>query len=406
MKLVEENLNFIYENINAIFPLNLIVSNYRNSVIKRYNIIKYPESIKKEEKEIINKMTAELSRRGKEIVYHIESSKRLRYMGFGIYEGESYEGAVILGPYLKDITPSILIEESERYFYEGITIINKAQQNAIANIVVSIINTPKITHASLEKEEKNLEINRLNYTLDDYELNLDWIKERYKAERKLLHYVSQGNKEIAIELSTKDTYRMLTEINRFPENPIRNIKNLAIVFNTLLRKSIECSGVDEYFIHTTSENFALRIENGLTIRELINLMTDMVAQYCDLVNEYNTRTYSELISKAITCIKLNFKKNISLATVAKELFIHPTYLAKKFKHETGKTVSEYVNEIRIKEAQFMIMATEFKVEEIAYYVGYNDKKYFSKTFKKIIGVSPSEYRKFNKEAPSNIPLKE
>ncbi|MEG2017232.1 MAG: helix-turn-helix transcriptional regulator, partial [Clostridium sp.] len=74
-----------------------------------------------------------------------------------------------------------------------------------------------------------------------------------------------------------------------------------------------------------------------------------------------------------------------------------TYLAKKFKQETGKTVSEYVNEIRIKEAQFIIMATEFKIEDIAYYVGYNDKKYFSKIFKKISGVSPSEYRKFNKE---------
>lgn len=403
MRLNEETLRFIYENINALFPLNFIVSNNKNAIVTRFNSIEIPDSIKEEEKKIIKKITENLSKKEENIVYQIESSKRLRYMGFGVYNEQCYEGAVILGPYLKDLSPSIFIDEAERYFYEGITVITKSQKQALANITATFLNTPKIISGSLEKEDKIIGISDLNYTFINYEMNLSWIKEMYKVERKLIHYVSQGNKEVALDLM-KDTYERISEINRFPENPLRNIKNLAIVFNTILRKSIEGSGVDEYFIHTASENFAVRIENSLTIRELVTLMTNMVEEYCNLVNEYNTRVYSELIAKAITYIKLNFKRDISLNFIANELFIHPTYLAKKFKQETSKTVSEYVNEIRINEAQYLIMATEFKIEDIAYYVGYNDKKYFSKTFKKVLGVSPSEYRKYNKETSSNSSL--
>ncbi|MEG2017743.1 MAG: hypothetical protein RR128_04705, partial [Clostridium sp.] len=325
MKLEEENISFIHENVNAIFPLNLIVSNFRNSINKVFNTIELPELIKEEEKEIARRLTSILSKRDKEIVYHIESSKGLRYMGFGIYEEETYQGVLVLGPYLDDIIPSVLLEEEERFFYEGITVINKSQEKSIANIVATLINSRNVTKAVLEEDDRNLGVRRFNYTLDDYEKNLAWIKKMYKTERQLLHYVSQGNKDIALELVNTDSYERVNQINRFPEKPIRNVKNLSIVFNTLLRKSIEGEGIDEYFIHKTSENFAIKIENSLTIRELMSLMSDMVSDYCDLVKEYNTRVYSELVSNAITFIKLNFKKEISLNNIARELFIHPTY---------------------------------------------------------------------------------
>ena len=121
----------------------------------------------------------------------------------------------------------------------------------------------------------------------------------------------------------------------------------------------------------------------------------MMKEYCNLVNEYKTKGYSKLVSNAINYVKLNFKYEIGLSSIADELFVHPTYLAKKFKEETDKTISEYINEIRVKEAKMMLKTTEFKIEDIAYYVGYNDKKYFSKVFKKIYNQSPSDYRKYN-----------
>lgn len=401
MILKDENIKFIFDNINTIFPLNFIIYNNKDSSFKRLNTIEFPEEIKVEEVEISKAITEKLLKNGEKSVYILENSKKLRYMGFGIYNENVYEGTMIIGPYLKDLLPYLFIEERERVFYESFTVISKAQQKAIANTIIAIINSSELTQASIEEEERNLNGSQMNYTLDNYEMNLTWIKNMYKTERTLLHYVNQGNREMALDIMNKQAIHLINEFNRFPDNPIRNIKNITIVLNTLLRKSIESSAVDEYFIHTISENFAVRIENSLTIRELVTLMVDMVKEYCDLVNKYSTRVYSELVAEAITYIKLNFRNDISLAYIAKELFIHPTYLAKKFKTETTQTVTEFLNEVRIKEAQFLIKATGLKIEDIAYHVGYNDKKYFSKIFRKVVGVSPSEYRKFTKETPQN-----
>lgn len=396
MKLNYLNIKFIYENLNAFFPINIIINDFKSGTIKEFNNFEIPDYMKGEEREIIRRITTKLLNRDKDVVYNIESSKKLRYMGFGIYDEDGYEGAVILGPYLQDLIPSILINEEERFLFESISVINIYQQKAIASLINTIINAQEISKVSIEEDNKALKINRIEYTLDNYELNLEWIKKMYKTERNLIHYVSQGNTEMALKVIEDDDYSWLSELNRFPDNPIRNIKNLGVILNTILRKAIESSGVDEYFIHTISESYALRIENILTVRQMINLRTEMIKEYCEMVNKYNSLVYSELTSKAITYIKLNFRKDIGLSQVAKELFVHPTHLAKKFKKETGKTISEYINETRIKEAQFIIKVTEIKIEDIAYYVGYNDKKYFSKTFKKIAGVSPSEYRKYNK----------
>jgi two-component system response regulator YesN len=63
-----------------------------------------------------------------------------------------------------------------------------------------------------------------------------------------------------------------------------------------------------------------------------------------------------------------------------------------FKEETGIPVTEYINMARIKKAKELLANTSLKVYEIAYEVGFNDQHYFSSVFKKIVGLSPTEYR--------------
>ncbi len=395
MRLNEESIEFIYENLTALFSLNLIVSDCEGNPLKRLNTIELSEVIQEAEAKIFKKIAEKLLGRGREAVYYIESDKKFKYIGLGVYEDEECIGMMILGPYVNDFTLSIMIHETEKFVYEYIPILSRVQEKAVANIVLNMINSAQLHSVPVEIEEKEIEASALNYTLDDYAMNIEGIKQRYKAEKKLLYYVSQGNKSKVLDLLNRDSLQVIEKMNRFPDNPLRGVKNMMIVLNSLLRKSVEKSGVDEYFIHIISENFAIEIEGSKTSKELSTIMMDMVLEYCNLVNEHNTRVYSDLVARAITYMKLNFRKDIGLASIAKELFIHPTYLAKRFKIETNKTVSEYVNEVRIQEAKFMLKATEFRVEDIAYYVGYNDKKYFSKMFKKMIGISPSEYRQYN-----------
>ena len=64
-----------------------------------------------------------------------------------------------------------------------------------------------------------------------------------------------------------------------------------------------------------------------------------------------------------------------------------------FKKETGMNFSDYLKKIRIDNAKNMLLNTEQTVEDISYAVGYSDIKYFSRLFKKLTGVTPTEFRK-------------
>jgi two-component system response regulator YesN len=78
--------------------------------------------------------------------------------------------------------------------------------------------------------------------------------------------------------------------------------------------------------------------------------------------------------------------------VTKNVYLTPTYLSSLFRKETGKTISEYIIEVRIEKSKELLKKQRVKLFEIAREVGYSDANYFAKVFKMQIGLTPSEYR--------------
>lgn len=85
--------------------------------------------------------------------------------------------------------------------------------------------------------------------------------------------------------------------------------------------------------------------------------------------------------------------NIKLEELAKNAGFSYTYFSYLFKKETGKTLTEYIQMVRIETAKKLLMEKERNISEVAALVGYNDIKFFTKQFKKTLGISPNEYRK-------------
>jgi two-component system response regulator YesN len=92
----------------------------------------------------------------------------------------------------------------------------------------------------------------------------------------------------------------------------------------------------------------------------------------------------------------NFAEDITLSAMANRYNISPSYLSLLFAEKTGKNFIDYLTERRIKKAKELLKHTDLKIYEISNAVGYKDSFYFSNCFKKIAGVSPSEYRESTK----------
>lgn len=102
---------------------------------------------------------------------------------------------------------------------------------------------------------------------------------------------------------------------------------------------------------------------------------------------------NKLVDIAKEYVLEHYYEKICLTDVADKIGVTPSYLSTLFQRQLEKGFIDFLNEIRIERACTYLQQNYFKTYEIAYKVGFNDEKYFSKVFKKIMGCSPAAYRK-------------
>ena len=105
----------------------------------------------------------------------------------------------------------------------------------------------------------------------------------------------------------------------------------------------------------------------------------------DLSNE-------DKLKHAVRYIEKNFKNNITLKDVADYMNFSNTYFSKSFKKYVGVNFNKYITQIRIEEAKRVLEETSMSINDLAFDMGYNEPNYFCKVFKKMEGITPSEYR--------------
>lgn len=105
----------------------------------------------------------------------------------------------------------------------------------------------------------------------------------------------------------------------------------------------------------------------------------------------------EAVEKAKNYIDSNLEASLSTSKVAKVIGHNASYLSALFKRETGMTITEYIEKQRLVIAKQHLVLSSKTIREIASEVGYVDQNYFSRVFKKHVGMSPMEYRMKNQK---------
>lgn len=98
------------------------------------------------------------------------------------------------------------------------------------------------------------------------------------------------------------------------------------------------------------------------------------------------------LQDVIKYIEANYNKKISVSTLAFICYVTPDYFSRMFSSVTGKTVPQYITEVRVKKAKEMLSDPAIKIRAVANAVGYDDPAYFMRVFKKLTGVTPTEYQ--------------
>ncbi|AEI41013.1 response regulator [Paenibacillus mucilaginosus] len=102
--------------------------------------------------------------------------------------------------------------------------------------------------------------------------------------------------------------------------------------------------------------------------------------------------HRRIVSQALQYLGANYTRNISLQDVADHVAVSRNYFSELFKKVTGQNFIDHLIHLRLEHACGLLRTTTLRVYEVAELSGFNDVKYFSKAFKKVMKVSPADYR--------------
>ena len=154
-----------------------------------------------------------------------------------------------------------------------------------------------------------------------------------------------------------------------------------------------CQGIHDLLVHLEME-FVKKMpyfENELTAT-MISILTRLAR----IANRKETTNNRFDIDSIISYIQDHYQEQIDNRSLANVFHFHPVYLSTEFKKIIGMPLHRYIMEFRILKACALIETNYSKLKDVAEMCGFNDLNYFSRYFKKIIGISPTQFAVMHK----------
>lgn len=173
--------------------------------------------------------------------------------------------------------------------------------------------------------------------------------------------------------------------------PIKEVRNICVYIHQFCINPLFFHSAEDYAAELGLPALEKLIEGGSVdsleknMLSFAELILDRMA--CDTSSQRN------LIHTIKNYISQHYREELTLEGLASLVYLSPTYLSKLFKRETGENLSTYMQNVRIDMAKTLLRTTPLKTYEVAERVGISDPVYFSRIFKKVVGVKPKDFRK-------------
>ena len=174
--------------------------------------------------------------------------------------------------------------------------------------------------------------------------------------------------------------------------PIATKKNDLMIWNVIFIREIIKQGTSKQFIHTLYNKYYRIIPTLNNLELLQKLEIDIATSYLDILINFVEVTDNFIINKAIGFLYIRLEDHLTLKEISDELKVSVGYISKCFKKNMGMSVMTYFKNIKIDRAKTLLKSTDKTILEISSQLSFCDQGNFSKAFKSIVGMSPTEYR--------------
>lgn len=130
----------------------------------------------------------------------------------------------------------------------------------------------------------------------------------------------------------------------------------------------------------------------LSVKQLKEWALQVIELFYEDMNQSMATAKNSSIQQIQRYINANLAEDVTLQKIADHIHMHPVYLSKIFKTETGENISEYIIRLKMEKAAYLLKQTDDRIYQICSKIGYQNPPYFIKLFKKYFGMTPQEYR--------------
>lgn len=182
-------------------------------------------------------------------------------------------------------------------------------------------------------------------------------------------------------------------IGMMSNDPIQQEKYTFICFITLVTRAAIAGGLIQELAFSLSDVYCQRVDRLENISDIAKLSWEMCIDFTERVAAVKGKDkLSPTISMCCEYINGHLHNDIHLSQLANLARLSEKTLSRKFKQEIGISMTDYIHEERIKEAQALLEYSDYTISEIGYHLQYGSQSYFSSIFKKFSGVTPQQFR--------------
>ncbi len=210
----------------------------------------------------------------------------------------------------------------------------------------------------------------------------------FDKQDEIIQKVKLGDKTGAREILNEFLGSIFFESGmNFEMLKVRIIELIVIIF----RAAIE-AGVEAKELLGLNYSYLTELNKVTDTEELLVKLTEILENFIQKVSLIKEKKKKIKIQKMCDYIDQNFSGKISAREVAKSAGLSVSRALHLFKEETGMSLSQYINKLRIDYGKYLLLNTDVNLADLANEVGYYDQSHFTKNFKKIERITPSYFR--------------
>lgn len=211
-------------------------------------------------------------------------------------------------------------------------------------------------------------------------------------ETFVLNAVEHGKRDELLDLLMKVNY-INASIGILSRDSVRILKNAFITSVALVSRAAIRGGMDYDYALTLSDTYIREMENETREDSIPPMIGLMMLDYCTQVAELNKpQDCSPLTTAILSDVRQNLHSVLTVEAIAGRLDRSCSYISRVFEREMHVSLKQYILQQKVKEARYLLKSTTNPVSEISALLGFSSQPHFQTVFKRVTGMTPSEYR--------------